>query len=421
MLSNENPRPAEPNDIAVIGMAGRFPGAENVAEFWRNIAAGRESISQFADDELLAIGESPEHLADPRYVRAGGMLAGANHFDAQFFGISPAEAALTDPQHRLFLECAWEALEDAGIVPSLSDRTIGVYAGSGANGHLISLLARSGALETVDPLQLILGNDKDYLATRVAYKLGLTGSALSVQTACSTSLVAVHLACQALLTYQCDVTLAGGVSISLNHGRGYLFQEGGIASPDGRCRPFDASANGTVGGSGVGIVVLKRLDEALADRDHIKAVIKGSAINNDGASKVSYAAPSEAAQADVIATALAFAGVDPATIDYVEAHGTGTVLGDPIEWAALDRVFREAGVSPGRCAVGSVKSNVGHLDAAAGVAGLIKVILALQHRRLPPSLHFQQPSPHLRTDGSPLYVNTQLVGWPVFDTPGGPA
>lgn len=408
------------SSIAIVGMAGRFPGARNTAEFWRNLHDGVESIRDLTDAELLAAGASPEDLANPDYVRRAPVLDGVPLFDASFFGFSPRDASIMDPQHRHFLECAWEALEDAAHPPQKFSGSIGVFAGSGMNTYLIhNLLANRKLLESAGLFQLKqTGNDKDVLATRVSYQLDLRGPSINVQTACSTSLVAVHLACQSLLNFECDMALAGGVTIEIPHGQGYIYREGEILSRDGHCRSFDASSSGTVFASGLGIVVLRRLEDALADHDNIRAVILGSAINNDGARKVGYLAPSVEGQAEVIAEALGFAEVSAADIGYVETHGTGTVVGDPIEVRALTQAFKNSGASvAGRTGIGSLKSNVGHLDAAAGVSGLIKTTLALQHAQIPPSLHFKKINPHIEIDSSPFYVNDKLRDWPADLSP----
>lgn len=402
--------------IAVIGISARFPGARTIEELWRNVSDGIESIAFFTDEELTAAGVDPSRLADPRYVRAKGALEGADLFDAAFFGFTPREAEVMDPQHRVFLECAWEALEDAACDPDRYAKgagRIGVWAGSGMSSYLISnLLPDRDRLETLGGLQVLLLNDRDFLATRVSYELDLKGPSVSVQTACSTSLVAVHMACQSLLAGECDLALAGGVSISAPLRAGYLYQEGSVMSPDGRCRAFDASAGGSVEGNGCGVVVLKRLADALADGDPIYAVVRGSAINNDGSSKVGFTAPSVEGQAEVISESLLMAGVEPDTIGYVEAHGSGTPLGDPIEVAALTQAFRAAGAEgAGFCALGSVKTNFGHCNTAAGVAGLIKATLALAHKTLPPSLHFENPNPQIDFAGSPFYVPTEAAPW----------
>ena len=396
--------------IAIIGMAGRFPGARNVEQFWHNLRDGVESISFFTDEELAEAGIEPALLKAPNYVKAGAVLEDVELFDASFFGFNPREAAITDPQHRVFLECAWEALENAGYDSERYDGAIGVYAGVGMSSYLLNLYTNREMMREVSKVQVAIGNDKDHLPTRVSYKMNLRGPSIAVQTACSTSLVAVHLACQSLLSYQCDMALAGGVSIA-SQKSGYLYQEGGIFSPDGHCRAFDAKAQGTVGGSGAGVVVLKRLADAVADRDQILAVIKGSAINNDGAVKVGYTAPGVKGQVEVITMAQDLAEIEPRSIIYIETHGTGTLLGDPIEFEALTQTFRAATEEKGFCAIGSVKTNVGHLDTAAGVAGLIKTVLALQHKQLPPSLHFTAPNPQIDFPSSPFYVNTTLTEW----------
>ncbi len=398
--------------IAITGMAGRFPGANNVDELWQNLCAGVESISFFSDEELLEAGVDPELLKLPNYVRARGALGNAEYFDAAFFGHSPHVAALMDPQHRLFLECAWTALEHAGYDAERYKGRIGVFGGESMNTYLLNnVFSHMRMVASVDSLQASIGNDKDSLTTEVAYKLNLTGPSLTIQTASSTSLVAVHVACQNLLNYECDMGLAGGVSIHFPEKAGYLYHEGGATSPDGHCRAFDAQSNGFVNGHGAGVVVLKRLQDALDDGDTIYAVIRGSAVNNDGAVKVSYMAPSVDGQAAVIAMAQAVAGVEPETISYVEVHGTGTNLGDPIEIAALTQAFRAGTDKRNYCAIGSIKPNIGHLDTAAGVAGLIKTALALTHKRIPASLHFEQPNPQIDFASSPFFVNKQLTEW----------
>jgi polyketide synthase PksJ len=408
----------KPSTIAIVGMAGRFPGARNTSEFWRNLRDGVESIRDLTDAELRAADATAEDLADPNYVRRAAILDGLPLFDASFFGLSPRDAAIMDPQHRHFLECAWEALEDAAHPPQQFSGSIGVFAGSGMNTYLIhNLLANRRLVASADLFQLKqTGNDKDVLATRVSYQLDLRGPSINVQTACSTSLVAVHLACQSLLNFECDMALAGGVTIEIPHGLGYRYREGEILSHDGHCRSFDASSSGTVFSSGLGIVVLRRLEDALADHDHIRAVILGSAINNDGARKVGYLAPSVEGQAEVIREALDYAGVPASSISYVETHGTGTRVGDPIEVRALMQAFRDSGAR-GTTAIGSLKSNVGHLDAAAGVASLIKTVLALEHAQIPASLHFEKINPHIELEGGPFYVNSKLADWPSAATP----
>ena len=399
--------------IAVIGMVGRFPGAKNVDEFWQNLCDGRESISFYTDEEVAAAGVDPAWLRDPNYVKAGAVLSDIEMFDASFFDISPREAEVMDPQHRLFLECAWEALENAGYNPGSDKLWTGVYAGSNLSTYFHNNLRSNydliNSLST--QMQIFVGNDKDYVPTRVSYKLNLKGPSINVNTACSTSLVAVHLACRGLLNYECDLALAGGITITVPHKVGYLYQKEGIASPDGHCRAFDAQARGTIMGSGVGIVVLKRLKDALADGDCIYAAIKGSAINNDGSGKVGFTAPSVVGQAKVVAEAQVIAGVEPETLTYLETHGTGTALGDPIEISALKKVFDASTQKKGFCAIGSVKTNVGHLNSASGVTGLIKTVLALKHKQIPPSLHFEQPNREIDFDNSPFYVNTKLCEW----------
>ena len=404
------PDAGDPADdgVAILSMVGRFPGSADVDELWQHLLAGEEGIHFFSDEELRRAGIAEATFRDPEYVRASGTLADVELFDAGFFGISPREAEAMDPQQRLFLECAWQALEEAAIDPRRYSGAIGVYGGVGANTYLLhNLLANPGFLASVNRDQAALGSDKDYLTTRASYKLDLRGPSLTVQTACSTSLVAVHLAMQAILSGQCDTALAGGSSITVPQVRGYQHQSGGIHSPDGHCRAFDADAAGTVRGSGVGVVVLKRLSRALADGDPIRAVVRGTAINNDGSAKVGYTAPSADGQAEVIAAAQRQAGVTPAEIGYVEAHGTGTPLGDPIEISALNRVF--SGAEPESCAVGSIKSNLGHLDTAAGVAGLIKAALVVESGEIPPSLHFREPNPHI--DFGAFYVNAERRPW----------
>ena len=414
-----NPPENQHEGIAIIGMAGRFPGARNVAEFWRNLTAGAETITPLTDGQLSAAGLDATKLrAEPGYVAARGLMERPEWFDAAFFGITPKEAEVMDPQQRVFLEEAWTALEDAGCDPARYPGAIGVFAGMSNNTYFANNVAGHPELiDAVGALTAMMGNEKDYLATRVAYKLNLKGPALSIYTACSTSLVAVCQACTALLNYQCDAALAGGVSITFPQERGYTFQDGGITSPDGHCRAFDADAAGTVFSSGVGIVVLKRLAEALADGDQIYAVIKGSALNNDGSQKVSFTAPSVDGHAEVIALAQALAGFAPETISYIEAHGTGTPLGDPIEIAGLTQAFRAGTEAKNFCAIGSVKTNIGHLDVAAGVAGLIKTALALRHGVLPASLHFHAPNPKLDLESSPFRVNTALRAWESGSTP----
>jgi iturin family lipopeptide synthetase A len=402
--------------IAVIGKSGHFPKAANLNQFWENLCNGKEAISFFSEEELLSSGVDPQLLRQPNYVKAMGIVEDADLFDAHFFGFTPREAQLIDPQQRMFLECAWEALEDAGYATD-EPGLVGVYASTTMSTYIRNLLSNSEILGSSDIMQLVSGNDKDYVATRVSYKFNLRGPSVCVQSACSSSLVGIHMACRSLLTYECDIALAGGVSIGIPLKQGYLYEEGGITSPDGHCRAFDAKANGTIIGYGCGVVVLKRLFEAIKDGDSIQAIIRGSAVNNDGSSKVGYTAPSVDAQADVIRAALAVARVPSETVTYIEAHGTGTVLGDPIELTALSKAFRSGAGRKEKCAVGSIKSSIGHLDAAAGVAGLIKTVLSLEHKTLVPSLNFETPNPKAGFDGSPFYVNTSVSEWPVNGSP----
>lgn len=408
-------------DIAIVGLAGRYPGAPDIDAFWRNIRSGTESVRFFSDEELRERGVPPEVLADPDYVKAGVVLEGMDRFDAGFFGYSAREAEYLDPQQRFFLETAVEALEDAGYYGERQPPRTGIYGGTSTNQYAWRNLLSAGVLggkgDEAALQTLLNGNETDALCTRVAYELDLQGPAVTVQTACSTSLVAVHMACQALLNHEADMMLAGGVSLNLGQDLGYLYQVGSIASPDGHCRAFDARAAGTISGSGVGIVVLKRMADALADGDTIHAVIKGSAVNNDGSGKVGYTAPSVEGQAQAILAAQTIADVSPDSIGYVEAHGTATPMGDPIEIAALAQAFGGGTGRRGYCAIGSVKTNMGHLDAAAGVTGLIKAVLALRHRTLPPSLHYERPNPQIDFAGSPFYVNTEARDWPAGRTP----
>ena len=409
--------------VAIIGMAGRFPGARSVAEFWRNQLDGVEAISHFKVEELEVPG-TRELFERPTYVRARSILADVDLFDAEFFGIYPREAELMDPQHRLFLECCWQALEDAGCDPFTYPGSIGVHAGCSMSTYFLSRLCTNdgfiqkftGGYQVGNYLEL-MGNSLDFLSTRVSYKLNLRGPSFTVQAGCSTSLVAVCQAFQSLLTYQSDMALAGGSSITLPQKRGSEYQEGGMTSPDGHCRTFDAAANGTVFGSGVGVVLLKRMEDALRDGDHIYAMIRGCALNNDGSSKVGYTAPSVEGQSGVIAMAQEVAGVSPESIGYIEAHGTGTPLGDPIELAALTKAFRTKTGAKQFCAIGTAKTNVGHLDVAAGVTGLINATNILRHKILPPTLHFREPNPQFDLGNSPFYVNTKLTEWKSQESP----
>ena len=399
------------NDIAIIGMAGRFPGAHDLHAFWRNLREGVESISRFGAEELEPSPLVPEALrAHPDFVRAGGVLEGADLFDHGFFDIAPREALWMDPQQRVFLECAWAALEDAAYDPERFPGKISLYAGAGQSGHVLSLLGHVKK-EPAALFEALGTTTAENVATKVSFKLRLRGESMALYTACSTGLVAVHMACQSLLLRQSDIALAGAVRLSLPQRTGYLYQDGMIFSPDGHCRAFDSRARGTVSGNGVGVVVLKPLADALRDGDHVYAVIKGSAINNDGHQKVGYTAPSVEGQAEAISEALAYAGVGAGDLGYVEAHGTGTPLGDPIEVSALTRAFRRATDARGYCAIGSVKTNIGHLDTAAGIAGLLKATLALHHEEIPASLHFERPNPAIDFAGSPFFVASERRPW----------
>jgi len=409
-MSSNNTNQIE--SIAIIGMAGRFPGANNVAEYWRNLRDGVEAITFFSDEELQKAGVEASRLSSPNFVKAKGAIENGDMFDAAFFGFTPREAEIMDPQHRLFMETVWTALEDAGYDPETYKGAIGLYGGEGMNSYLLlNLMSNRDLLDSVGLLQASVQNRGDHLTTHVAYELNLKGPSLTIQTACSTSLVAVHTACQSLLNFECDMALAGGVTITVPLKNGYTYLDGGIYSPDGHCRAFDERAQGTVQGDGVAVVALKRLSDALNDGDTIHAVIRGSAVNNDGSLKVGYTAPSVTGQAEVIAEAHAVSGVNPETITYVETHGTGTALGDPVEVEALTRAFRNGTEAKRFCAIGAVKTNIGHLDAAAGVAGLIKTVLALKHREIPPSLNFETENPRIDFANSPFYVNAELSEW----------
>ncbi len=408
-----------PNAVAVVGMAGRFPGAASVTQFWENLCAGAESIETLSEESLTAAGVSAATLADPTYVRRAPLLDGIDEFDAEYFGMNPYTARMMDPQQRLFLQTAWHALEDSGYDPDSYDGSIGVFASSTASGYLMDNLMSHrdtktlvGEGITVEMFNLVLLNDKDHLATRVSHELNLRGPSMSVQTACSSSLVAVHLACQSLLSGECDLALAGASAIRVPHHVGYTYEPGAMVSPSGHCRPFDARSDGTIFGSGVAALILKPLQAALDDGDRIHAVIRGSAVNNDGALKMTYAAPTVSGQAEVIAEAQAVAEVDSSTIGFVETHGTGTPLGDPIEIEALRQAF---GASEhdrsGPCVLGSVKSNIGHLDAASGVAGLIKTIMVLKNKAIPPTVHYTAPNPELHLENTGFVIANTYTPW----------
>jgi phthiocerol/phenolphthiocerol synthesis type-I polyketide synthase E len=411
------PSQARTEPIAIVGMSGRFPGANDVDQLWTNLAHGVESIAILTQDEMRAAG-IPEAISKlPGYVNASPVLDGVDQFDAHFFGFSARDAALTDPQHRLFLETAWHALEDAGYDPGRYPGAIGVFGGCELSSYLGHLYQNLESLKYIDGMQLMVTNDKDHLCTQVSYRLNLRGPSVVVQTTCSTSLVAVGLACESLQHRSCDMALAGGVTVKVPQRGGYYYTAGSILSPDGHCRPFDAQAQGTIVGSGVGLVVLKRLSEAIEAGDHIRAVILGIGINNDGNDKVGYTAPSTRGQAAAIRAAHRTAGVDAESIGYVEAHGTGTILGDPIEFSALTEVFRESTSRRGFCGIGSAKSNFGHLSCAAGVTGLIKTVLALENQAIPPTVHYTAPNPAIDLGSSPFYVTTRLRRWDRNGTP----
>ena len=400
-------------DVAIVGMAGRFPGAADVETFWERVRRGDDCLTDLDPAELIASGASASAVRSPNMVLRAGRIDGVDEFDPDFFGVSRREAAVMDPQHRQFIQCAWEALESAGHTPEAFSGSIGVYGGSGMNTYLLhNLLSNPDLVEQMGWFLLRhTGNDKDFLTTTVSYRLGLRGPSVNVQTACSTSLVAVHLAAQSLISYECDLALAGGVTIEFPHARGYEFREGEILSPTGRCRAFDASSDGTILTGGVAVVALRRLTDALDDGDPILAVIKGSAVNNDGNRKVGYFAPSVDGHADVVKEALAVSGVDPRSIGLLEAHGTGTAVGDPIEVAALTEAFRSATDDVGFCRLGSTKPNIGHLDTAAGTASLIKVVQSLRHRTLPPLANHTGPNPLLDLERSPFVLSGTAEPW----------
>ncbi|MBS1820572.1 MAG: SDR family oxidoreductase [Acidobacteria bacterium] len=416
-FGSTEPRANAHEPIAIIGMRGRFPGARSLDAYWKNLAEGVESIATLTQEEMRAAG-IPDHISRlPGYVNASPVLEGVDKFDAQFFGFSARDATLTDPQHRLFLETAWEALEDAGYDPETYEKPIGIFGGSELSTYLYHLYQNQDALKYIDGMQLMVTNDKDHLCTQVSYRLNLKGPSVVVQTTCSTSLVAVSLACESLHHGRCDMALAGGVTVRVPQRGGYFYAAGSILSPDGHCRPFDAKAQGTIVGSGVGLVVLKRLSDAIREGDNIRAVILGAGINNDGNDKVGYTAPSVHGQSGAIRAAHRMAGISADSIGYIEAHGTGTILGDPIEISALSEVFRESSKKRGFCGIGSVKSNFGHLSCAAGIAGLIKTVLSLEHAAIPPTVHYTAPNPGIDLAASPFYVTTKLRPWERNGTP----
>ncbi|MEX2601490.1 MAG: polyketide synthase, partial [Balneolaceae bacterium] len=402
-----------PESIAIVGMSLRVPGADSLETFWKNLRDGRETITFFTDEELRSAGVDEATLSSPEYVKAMGRLEDVEMFDARFFDMTPKEAEILDPQHRVLMEGVWRALEHAAIDPERYPGRIGLYAGVGFNSYLIHhILSSPELLESAGAWQLSLNNDKDFAPTRIAYKLNLQGPAVSISTACSTSLVSTVMAAQSLLAYQCDTAIAGGCSIHLPQDQGYEYMKGGTVSPDGHCRPFDVDAAGTVDGNGTAVVVLKRLEDAVRDGDTIHALLRGFAINNDGSLKVGYTAPSVSGQSDVILEALEMAEIDPSDVHYVETHGTGTELGDSVEISALSEAFSGSNGGAKSCAIGSVKSNFGHLDTAAGVTGLIKSVLAMQHGEIPPTCHFKKPNPKLGLENGPFFVNNKRISWP---------
>ena len=399
------------DQIAMIGMAGRFPGSPNLAQFWRNLTAGVESICSLSLDEMRAAGVAPEKLASPDYIGAKGILADSDLFDARYFDLNEQEATVMDPQFRLFLETVVEAMEDAGYATDDVNRRTGIFAGSGSNTYQEYLRANPQLVNYIGQFRALLLNEKDYLPAWAAYKLNLTGPCVAVQSACATSLVAVHMARQSLLNGECDIAIAGAVSLLFPQRAGYRYVEGGLLSPDGRCRAFDAKAMGSVPGEGVGVVVLRRLNDAINQGDAVRAVIKASSINNDGAHKIGFLAPSENGIATAVAESIAISGIDCESIRYIEAHGTAAPLADPIEVAALVRGLRTQTSKKEFCGIGSVKSNIGHLDAAAGLAGLIKTVLALENGIIPPSLNCDEPNPLIKFPQTPFYVVTKAENW----------
>ncbi|HEY0698864.1 MAG TPA: polyketide synthase, partial [Micromonospora sp.] len=404
--------------LAIIGLAARLPGAADLDEFWQNLVDGVESVSTFTREEQLARGAKPSDVDDPSWVNASPVVDGFDTLDAGLFGMTAREAEVMDPQHRLFLESCYTALQDAGYDPARYDGAIGVYAGTGGNTYyrenILTNKRISGSPH--NSVSIATSNSPNYVATIPSYKLDLRGPSMTVHTACSTSLVAFHLACEAVRNGECDMALAGGVNIELPHGIGYMGMDG-FTSPDGHCRPFDADANGTVWGSGAGVALIKRLSDAIADGDHIRAVVLGNAINNDGANKVGFTAPSVDGQSEAIAQAVDMAGVDPRTISYVEAHGTGTAMGDPIEVAALTAVYTRETEDRGWCGIGSVKSNIGHLSQPSGIVSVIKTVLAMEHGLIPPTINYETANPAIDFADTPFYVVNSLTKW---DTDGVP-
>ena len=411
-MTDAGERAVATTDIAIVGMVGRFPGANDVREFACKLYAGVECISRFSDEELLAAGVSPERIRDQRYVKAKGIVHGIEHFDHQFFGIEKDQSDLMDPQHRVFLEAAWQLMESSGYDPASFGGRIGVYAGAALNTYVLNNLRRVDArYERFNPIDLLIFTDKDFLPTLVSYHLGLQGPSVAVQTACSTSLVAVHLGCQGLIDAECDLAIAGAITLFCPQVKGYLYEPGNLVSPDGRIRSFAAGANGTVYGSGYGLVALKRAADAIRDGDTIHAVIQATAVNNDGSRKPSFKAPSEDGIAEVAGMALAMAGVEPNQVGYLEGNGSGTALGDRIELAALTRAYRRS-AHDAKTLLGSVKPNIGHLNVAAGMAALLKTVLVLQHDDIPPSINCVAPDPSIDWDTAPLRVAAVRQSWP---------
>lgn len=404
--------------IAIVGMGGRFPGAKSTEEFWNNLYNGVETVRFFDKDQLLKMGVNEDLIDNPRFTSADAILEGMDEFDASFFGYSAREAEIMDPQHRLFLECAWEVLEKAGYTSDKYDGRVAVYGSANLSGYMIhNLYSNPDLTDKLGSFKIMIANGQDFLATKVSYKMNLMGPSMSVNTLCSSSCVAIHNACQNLMNYGCDLALAGGVSFQVSRGDAFFYQEGGIGSSDGHCHAFDSRASGTVSGSGLGVLALKRLEDAIADGDHIHAVIRGTGINNDGSHKNSYTAPNVDGQAECIAEAIAVSGVNPETISYVEAHGTGTDLGDPIEVAALTKAYRSYTKKKQFCALGSVKTNIGHLVNAGGVASVIKTVLSMEHKVLPASLNFKEPNPKIDFTNTPFYVNSRRQKWESNGTP----
>ncbi|MGB7858128.1 MAG: beta-ketoacyl synthase N-terminal-like domain-containing protein, partial [Pseudolabrys sp.] len=410
--------PQRNSDIAIIGLACRFPGATTPEEYWKNLCQGIESITFFSEQELVAAGVDPSLVGNPNYVKAAPILRDVEMFDASFFGYSPKDAALMDPQHRLFLEVCWEAFESAGYDPAGSPGKIGVLATAGGvvTSYLLAKLHHSD-LPGQTASTSHINNDKDFLSTRVSYKFNLKGPSFTIQSACSSSLLAIHQACQTLRLGECDMMLVGGSVVRIPQVEGYMAERRNVHSLDGHCRPFDSVGQGTIFGSGIGAVLLKPLQQAVADRDHIFAVIKGTAANNDGSAKSSYTAPSLGQQAQAVTDALEAADVNADSVGYIECHATGTIVGDPLEVEALSMAFRKQTKRNQYCAVGSVKANIGHPEQAAGIAGLIKTALVLHHKQIPPSINYEMPNPAIDFASSPFYVNTKLQNFSRTDTP----